>query len=119
MYNKHKLHTPENKNLEPCWFFNQPGGCTKTAKECVYTHVLDPHVRKPLHLQHPCYHLHVKGECKNIDLCINDHKYELRKNEWETHFKEEYPGPGYLNKKKNEKQFKSDNYFQILSLEVN
>lgn len=122
LYNNPNLHTPQNKNLDPCWFYNQPGGCSKTAEECVYTHKYDQMVKKPLHLQHPCHNLHVLGECKNIDLCINDHKYELTRGEWNHHFKIEYPGSGYLNKKSNilckpGGVLSKNNYFYILSTE--
>ena len=85
----------------PCWYFNH-GGCTKAAEKCLYNHVIDPNMRKPIHLQHPCPFFHHKtpGQCKSEKKCSGDHFYELAKDEWVHHFPDiPYPGVGYTNRK--------------------
>ena len=82
----------------PCWYFNH-GGCSKSAEECAYNHVLDSDMRKPLHLQHPCpfYHHRTPLQCRRGNSCGGDHFYELTANEWKHHFSEvEFPGDNYF-----------------------
>lgn len=71
---------------KPCWYHNNEG-CTKSADECIYQHVHAPGMRKPLHLQHPCYNFHVRnnGVC-NTRNCQGDHHYKLTQVEWAYHF---------------------------------
>ncbi len=72
----------------PCWYFNH-GGCTKSADACSYNHIIDPTMKKPLHLQHPClyFHLRTPGKCTKINTgCHGDHDYVLTEDEWFHHF---------------------------------
>ncbi len=85
----------------PCWYYNQ-GGCSKSAEECVYQHVLVEGMRKPIHLQHPCHYFHhiTPLECRRGEKCGGDHNYELTAFEWKHHFPSEaFPGVGYLTSK--------------------
>ena len=89
--------TPRKFNT-PCWYFNQ-GGCSKSAEECAYNHVLDSDMRKPLHLQHPCpfYHHRTPLQCRRGNTCGGDHFYELTADEWMHHFSDvEFPGDDYF-----------------------
>ncbi len=84
----------------PCWYFNH-GGCTKSAEECVYQHVIDENMRKPINLQHPCpfFHHRTPLRCRHRE-CRGDHQYELTAAEWKHHFPElVFPGVGYLTPK--------------------
>lgn len=84
------------RNTTPCWYFNQPGGCTKSAEQCIFNHVID-NVRKPLHIQHPCTSYHILGVCENLGMCRGDHNYELTEKEWLHHYPTlTFPGIGYL-----------------------
>ena len=90
---------PRSKVEQPCWWFNQSKGCSKSAEECSFQHVHVQNIRKPLHLQHPCVWMHVRspGHCRRKDECGGDHDYELNADEWKHHFPEiKYPGEGYL-----------------------
>ncbi len=89
-------HGPSKNNVtkikKPCWWFNNGGckhndGTEKSEKDCKYLHV-KAEVRKPLHLQHPCYNWHIRtpGRC-NIKNCLGDHgEYKLTAKEWQYHF---------------------------------
>ena len=83
---------------KPCWWFNK-GGCSKSDADCIYQHVIDPSLRKPIHLQHPCVWMHLRstGSCRNGRSCGGDHDYELTAEEWKHHYPTaQFPGEGYL-----------------------
>jgi hypothetical protein len=94
------------KQKTPCWYFNQ-GGCSKSAEECTFEHIVDRNMRKPLHLQHPCpfYHHRTPLQCRRGNQCGGDHFYELTADEWKHHFAEiPFPGEGYFDAYKQELQ---------------
>lgn len=94
-----ELRRPKRTKIDkPCWWHNN-GGCTKSADECVYQHIIVENIRKPIHLQHPCVWMHARtpGVCRNGKGCGGDHDYELTAEEWKHHFPHiEYRGVGYL-----------------------
>ena len=79
-------HNQSELQRSPCWYFNH-GGCAKKADECIYSHIVDKTMRKPIHLQRPCifFHLKTPGQCKKSD-CKNDHDYVLSESEWNHHY---------------------------------
>lgn len=92
---------PRSKIDKPCWWFNR-GGCSKSADDCVYQHVILSDIRKPIHLQHPCVWMHVRtpGHCRRGSECGGDHDYELTADEWKHHFPTfAYQGVGYMKDK--------------------
>jgi hypothetical protein len=90
--------TTPTRPKSPCWYFNQ-GGCNKSDSECIYAHVIDKTMRKPINLQHPCPFWHHKTPltCRFGDKCKGDHFYELTASEWKKSFADiQYPGEGYF-----------------------
>lgn len=97
-HGKAQISASARKPKTPCWYFNS-GGCSKSAEQCSFDHVLAPNMRKPLHLQHPCpfYHYRTPLECRRGEKCGGDHFYELTADEWNHHFPEaKFPGVGYF-----------------------
>lgn len=83
----------------PCYFYNTGGcyhhdGSEKTAKECLYEHVLlDFPMERPQHLRRPCRYYHLGGYCRD-PFCSFGHN-ELLPDKWARYFGQEYPGRGY------------------------
>lgn len=75
-------HT-QPKSKHPCWYYNTPKGCAKSAEECTFAHVKSPGMRKPMYLQKPCTQYHL-GTCTRRE-CTFDHE-PLILSEWQTHF---------------------------------
>jgi hypothetical protein len=86
-HGEHELIKPQSPKINsPCWWFNTSKGCEKSAETCLYQHIKVDNIRKPLHLQHPCYNFHIRGHC-SVKECKGDHDYVLTEQEYEHHFK--------------------------------